>query len=94
MSNPPDFTLLFRADGTVELLDSSNNTVWSSDEDDDFTEEFGDDMFSDEEDSEDILAYLEEIGKIDSDDEIDVVENDLTDEAGDDNVIDGEFTEH
>lgn len=94
-----DFTLLFKADGTVELLDARNHTVWSSDNDDEFTEEFGNDMFSDEEDSEDILDYLNEHDFVNVDtDEIDIVENDLADESNDDNdgddVIDGEFTEH
>lgn len=94
-----DFTLLFKADGAVELLDRDNETVWSSDNDDEFTEEFdGVTVFSDEDDSDDILDYLSDLELIDlAKDEIDIVENDLSDEAASDdefrNVIEGEFTE-
>lgn len=96
-----DFTLLFKADGTVELLDRDNDTVWSSDDDDKFAEEFGGEtFFSDEDDSDDIIDYLDEQGIVDSSkDEIDIVENDLEDEtdddddSGDDDVIDADFKE-
>lgn len=89
----PDFELVFKADGSVELRDSAKTVVWSSDSDDDFAEEFDGDFFSDEDDSDDILDYLDEQGHIDLEsDEIDIVENDLQDEADDDDIIDGEFT--
>lgn len=96
-----DFTLLFKADGSVELLDRRRNTVWTSDDDDAFIEEFGGNtFFSDEDDSEDILEYLEEKGLLDRDtDVIDIEENDLDDEIDgdddddDDNVIDVDFEE-
>lgn len=96
MSNlPADFTLLFKADGTVELLNQKEKLVWSSDSDDNFIEEFdGETFFNDEEDSDDILNYLDEIEMINiSEDEIDIVENDLNDETDDDNVIDADYEE-
>lgn len=91
----PDFTLLFKADGTVELLDRKNTTIWTSDNDDDFGEEFdGETFFSDDEDSDDILDYLDELELIDlAHDEIDIVENDLSDETNGEDVIDAEYKE-
>lgn len=84
-----DFVLLFHADGHVELLDRRQQTVWSSDSDDDFIDEFGQEMFNDDEHSENILEYLDEAGMLDLDeDEIDIVENDLEDEAATDDEVD------
>jgi len=93
-SSAADFTLLFKADGSVELLDRHQETVWSSDNDDRFSEEFdGETFFSDDDDSEDIIDYLDEIGLLDaSTDQIDIVENDLSDES-DDDVIDADYKE-
>jgi len=95
---PPDFELVFKADGTVELLDDAKAVVWASDSDDDFAEAFDGDFFSDE-DADEILDYLNDEDYVDLEvDEIDIVENDLADEVGsdaddgDDNVIDAEFT--
>lgn len=102
MPRAADYTLLFKADGTVELLNRREETVWSSDHDDAFTEEFGGEtFFNDEDDSEEILDYLDEKGIVDvSKDEIDIVENDLEDETDDDDgddddgdVIDADFEE-
>lgn len=100
MNKPADFTLLFKADGSVELLDRYENSVWTSDDDDEFMEEFGGEgFFSDDEDSENILDYLEEKGFLNTGKHvIDIVENDLEDEADtvddDDDVIDAHFEEH
>lgn len=90
-----DFTLLFKADGSVELLDRKNTTIWTSDNDDAFAEEFdGETFFSDDEDSDDILDYLDELELIDlANDEIDIVENDLSDETNGEDVIDAEYKE-
>ncbi len=86
---PADFTLIYRSHGTVELHDAEENLVWSSDSDEDFADEFEGDFFSDEEDTDEILDYLDAAGFIDLDeDEIDIVENDLEDES---NVIEGKF---
>lgn len=51
--------LVLRAHGPVELLNSNDETLWASDADDDFREEFNDE-FLQEEDIGDILDYLEE----------------------------------
>lgn len=89
----PDYELLFHPEGTVELFDRDENSIWQSDADDDFADQFEGDFF-DGEDADEILDYLNEIGKVDLDeDEIDIIENDLNDEAADTNVIDADFTE-
>lgn len=51
--------LILRAHGPVELLNSDQETLWASDADDDFREEFNDE-FLQEEDIPEILDYLEE----------------------------------
>lgn len=90
---PADFTLVYRSHGTVELHDADNKLAWSSDADEEFAEEFEGDFFSDEEDTDEILDYLNEQGLIDlDDDEIDIIENDADDESGySDNVLEGSF---
>lgn len=50
--------LILRAHGPCELLNSHGSTLWASDADDDFREEFNDE-FLEEEDIGDILDYLE-----------------------------------
>jgi hypothetical protein len=89
-----DFELLFHPQGTVELLDAEGESVWCSDADDDFADEFEGDFF-DGEDAEEILEYLDDNGYVDLDeDDIDITENDLEDESGDDStVIDADFVE-
>lgn len=49
--------LILRAHGTCELLNADGDTLWASDADDDFREEFNDE-FLNEEDIGDILEYL------------------------------------
>lgn len=49
--------LVLRAHGPAELLNADEETVWASDSDDDFREEFPDE-FLQEEDIEDILNFL------------------------------------
>ena len=51
--------LVLRAHGPVELLNSNDETLWASDADDDFREEFNDE-FLQEEDIGDILEWLED----------------------------------
>lgn len=51
--------LILRAHGPVELVNSEDETLWASDADDDFREEFNDE-FLQEEDIGEILDYLEE----------------------------------
>lgn len=49
--------LILRPEGTAELVDAHDNTLWASDSDDDFREEDFDDFLT-EDDLDDILAYL------------------------------------
>lgn len=49
--------LILRAHGPAELVNSDDQTLWASDADDDFREEFNDEFLR-EEDVEDILDYL------------------------------------
>ena len=49
--------LILRAHGPAELTNADDETLWASDADDDFREEFNDE-FLQEEDIEDILDYL------------------------------------
>lgn len=51
--------LVLRAHGPCELLNSNDETLWASDADDDFREEFNDEFLT-EEDIPDILDYLED----------------------------------
>lgn len=51
--------LLLTEHGTAELLDNDDDQLWSSDNDPDFEEEFGDDFIADD-DAEDVLDYLVE----------------------------------
>ena len=51
--------LILRAHGPCELLNADGETLWASDADDDFREEFNDE-FLQEEDIVDILECLEE----------------------------------
>lgn len=107
----PDFELIFSASGSVELVEVDKHTeilLWSSDEDEDFAEEFGDDFF-DGEDAEEIIEYLIDNEYVDENSAIDILEEDLEDEEiaeydDDDlpvrvpmrssgNVIEGEFVD-
>jgi hypothetical protein len=65
------FTLTLLSNGGAEL---TRNTVqvWASDSDDEFAEQFGEE-FLDENDTEAILEYLVEAGRL-SDDEADAAE--------------------
>lgn len=51
--------LILRAHGPAELVNSNEETIWASDADDDFREEFNDE-FLEEEDIGDILEFLVE----------------------------------
>lgn len=59
-------------DGTCALRDG-DELLWSSDNDDDFLEEF--DAHIDSDDIEDVIEYLEDSGYLDSE-EVDVVDED------------------
>ena len=87
-----DFTLTYHAEGSVTLSNARDQLVWSSDADEEFAEQFEGDFFDDE-DTDEILDYLDTNGYIDLDeDEIDVIENDADVEAGfSDNVLEGSF---
>jgi len=94
-----DFELVFSAIGAVHLFDTvAQRTVWSSDDDEEFAEEFDGDFF-DGNDEDEILEYLAEKEFVDDDTEIDIIEEDADgddDETGDvdddDNIIDADFT--
>lgn len=45
---PADFELIFDETGRVQLKDAEGNLLWSSDDDDDFAEEFDGDFFDGE----------------------------------------------
>jgi predicted dithiol-disulfide oxidoreductase (DUF899 family) len=49
--------LILRAHGIAELVDAREKTVWSSDADEDFKEDFNDEFLT-EEDADDVLDYL------------------------------------
>jgi hypothetical protein len=85
--------LLFTETGTVELLDSDGEQLWSSEDDQDFRDEFGTE-FLDSEDTDDVSEYLIDIGHLEDDEEIEVREGDLEDFDDDDDdgeVIEGEI---
>lgn len=58
--------------GTAKLIDSQGHTLWASDADEAFKDEFGDE-FLDEEDDADILDYLVDAGHL-TDEDADAVE--------------------
>ena len=93
--------LVLRAHGPCELLNSKEETLWASDADDDFREEFNDE-FLQEEDIGEILEYLEEHDILDADEaekfvnqqwefNIETVENDMDDPDDDDDGENEEF---
>jgi len=53
--------LILRPEGTAELVDARDMTLWASDSDEDFHEEDFDDFLT-EDDLDDILAYLCDAG--------------------------------
>lgn len=59
-------SLILTPHGTAELLNSKDETLWASDADDDFREEFTDEFLS-EDDIDDILDFLYENEIIDDD---------------------------
>jgi hypothetical protein len=93
-----EFELLFSAIGSVSLIEIDGDeevTLWSSDDDEDFAEEFDGDFF-DATDADEIIEYLEEIGLVEDDSEIDIVEEDAKpnpddSDDEDDDIIEGEF---
>jgi hypothetical protein len=49
--------LILRFNGTAELVDCRDNTLWASDADEDFLEEFNNEFLT-EDDIDDVLGYL------------------------------------
>jgi hypothetical protein len=72
--------LLLTAHGTAQLLDADDRVLWSSDDDEDFTDEYPDE-FLEEEDVEEILQYLVDCELIDEDTELDLRIDALEDSA-------------
>lgn len=63
--------LLLTAHGTAQVLDAEDNVLWSSDDDDAFTDEFSDE-FLEESDVEDILEFLVDNGYLAEEQELDL----------------------
>lgn len=77
---PPDFELILHPHGAVSLIDKNDDDrlVWSSDNDEDFTEEFEGQEFFGDDDADEILDYLDSQEYVNLDeDEVDVVEEAL-----------------
>lgn len=66
--------LCFYYGGTAVLTNHMGEVVWSSPDDEDFEEEFGD--LADPEDADEILAYLEETGNMPEGEDTEVIESD------------------
>ena len=89
-----DYELTLRLDGTVALT-QGGEVIWTSDNDDEFLEEFGEEVFTDE-DADDIIGYLTDEGYIpprvdvhvvdecDSDDPLDCEEDEDSDDDQED----------
>lgn len=56
--------LLLRANGTAELLDASGHTLWASDSDEDFLEQWRGTLFLNESDVPELLTYLVDVGEL------------------------------
>jgi hypothetical protein len=78
----------------VELVNKESEEIeWASDDDDDFRDDFGDELLNADEDGERVILWLKEMDII-SDEEADDIE--IFDESGsddeiDENVIEGEL---
>ncbi len=72
MSRQIEFVL--HKDGSC-ILTQGGNVIWSSDNDDEYQEDFGERIES--EDIDDVLEYLEDAGELEDGDSVDIVdEND------------------
>lgn len=80
--------LTIYADGVAILTDPRGNTHWTSDDDDEFAEEFPDVLSF--EDGDEILDYLTGCGIVPEDVEVDIVE---TDDTGLNAVLEGDEDE-
>lgn len=69
------YELVIYAGGTAILADHKGNTVWTSDDDEDFMEEFDAVTFDD---ADAIAEYLEDSGYLPEDCPLDIVESDDT----------------
>lgn len=67
-----EYELVIRHDGTLALT-QGGEVMWTSDNDDDFSEEFGEEVF-DADDADDVLDYLEENDYIPPDVEVSIVD--------------------
>lgn len=88
-SNPRELELAITADGKAELRDAEKDeTLWSSDDDDDFRDEFGEEFLVTEDVAEDVVDYLASRELIDSEeaDELEIYE-----ETDDGQPIEGEL---
>lgn len=74
--------LLLTTTGTAQLLDESERHLWSSDSDDAFKDEFGDDFLS-EDDVEDIFEFLVDHNIVEDEDveHIEIFEDSLEDDG-------------
>lgn len=58
-----ELALIFTSEGQV-ILEEEGELVWASDDDDDFTETFGQEFLDADSDATDVLNYLEDQGLI------------------------------
>lgn len=82
-----NYELCIYRGGTAVLSDEEGETLWASDADDDFAQEF--DEVVTYEDADDIIEYLEDMDYLPEGCAVDIVESkesglDLTDDDGDD----------
>lgn len=86
--------LIFMPEG-VELVDTDDGdtVVWASDDDDDFREEFPDEVLSADDDGERIIAYLVEADIVHPDYAGDIEIYDESDDDDEGAIIDADFTE-
>ncbi len=69
--------LTIYGDGVAILTDANGRTMWTSDDDDDFTEEGFPDILK-YEDGDAVAEYLIDCGVLDEDEELEIVETDDT----------------
>lgn len=80
-------SLVFTELGAVELLDENGRQVWASDDDDDFSDEFGDEFLS-EEDAPDVVDFLIEHELMEDDEEYEIREVTLAEATGEHEALD------
>jgi hypothetical protein len=65
------YTVTINSEGQASLQDDEGNSLWSSDQDEEFLEEFGDCL--DDDDIDGLLIYLDEFGELPKDEDVQVI---------------------